>query len=570
MSESDASVRGSNDRKLTDREAYQSCVARAFFSTDPVSEQGAFGDHDVEEALSSGSKDQLLTLAGALKLSDVDSKLSKSALAKLIRLRGVKVGAFVRDPEDILVFAATVQVNASSSAADSQVLGPPSPPSTPTRPKSVTQVGSSPVSVADTPGRDLESLRRRGKLAAAAIPPPLPGMAKVASEAARYAFGSDRPSHSTALSALQDALNLPPCYRSWTPEAYALAICHSFLVTTGFEADPELMEAVDEICADPTKAASVWARTEFFSRVAGVSARAHADAMDSVAVRALMTAARASDNAHRVMRWKRLIEASASGSMVVARLADLLKAETADTTRAEAVAAVQGLELAAVDFDSGVPLRAVLDALTEEHKTATSLCLAAKLPFTTPLIDVVQGALLTRSRATSEWAKGVKDFVRTHWTLLRGTHGPDDIVAMLIQRLERGVTDGPPTAIEPRSIQGMVQTGSPPAVPVKAATLSTPEQPGSSVLPASPASATKRPPTCHGCRKVGHVLRDCPTTPKVAGTDGIMLQSMLCYLCRANGHKASVCPIKSTSSGSAKNGESSVVQPSSTASGSSA
>jgi len=77
----------------------------------------------VEEALSSGSKDQLLTLAGALKLSDVDSKLSKSALAKLIRLRGVKVGAFVRDPEDILVFAATVQVNASSSAADSQVLG---------------------------------------------------------------------------------------------------------------------------------------------------------------------------------------------------------------------------------------------------------------------------------------------------------------------------------------------------------------------------------------------------------------------------------------------------------------
>ena len=60
MSESDDAVRGSNVRELNECEAYQSSVARAFFSTDPVSEQGAFGDHDVVEALSSGSKDQLL------------------------------------------------------------------------------------------------------------------------------------------------------------------------------------------------------------------------------------------------------------------------------------------------------------------------------------------------------------------------------------------------------------------------------------------------------------------------------------------------------------------------------
>jgi len=120
MSENDDSVRGSSVRELAEYEAFQSSVARAFFSSNPVAERGGFGVHDVEEALLTGSKDDLHALAGALKFSDVDSKATKIALVKMIRRRGVKLGAFVRDADDTLVFAATVQVDAPSSAEDVQ------------------------------------------------------------------------------------------------------------------------------------------------------------------------------------------------------------------------------------------------------------------------------------------------------------------------------------------------------------------------------------------------------------------------------------------------------------------
>ena len=65
-------------------------------------------------------------------------------------------------------------------------------------------------------------------------------------------------------------------------------------------------------------------------------------------------------------------------------------------------------------------------------------------------------------------------------------------------------------------------------------------------------AATGSVRSCYGCKLPGHNLRDCPTTPKVAGTDGITMDSMMCHICGANGHKKVHCPTSTT--GSPKNG----------------
>lgn len=77
--------------------------------------------------------------------------------------------------------------------------------------------------------------------------------------------------------------------------------------------------------------------------------------------------------------------------------------------------------------------------------------------------------------------------------------------------------------------------------------------------------AAKPPPQaamiCAGCARKssgphGHTLKTCPHTERVPGTDGVLLDALLCHGCHKNGHRRINCPTHPPPS---KNGEASRV-----------
>ena len=593
MSGTDASVRGSIDPELSESAKFQLLVAQALYASDPLALRAAFGVHDVREALADTTKDTLFALARDLGLSDVDPQAKKGAIAKLIRMRGLQLGALVckvDHADDALVFAATVpdaadggEVEGGSVSAPLSlptVGSPPtveSPPPTPARPfKSPASVAEGPAvegSRAAAEGDSLEALRLAGEMAAASLPPLLPRQDEVVKNAGNFPLGESRSENLAALLKLQQALGLPPCLCTRSPGGYPLSIVHGYLATGGHLRDPALMVVVQRVQLDPVAAedlrASVW--DDFFARPAGRAAQAHADALDHAAAMAFVGAAKASGDNYRTSSWMRIVEdgLASPGSMVSPRLADLLRAETLDNAQADADAQLALLRTFAIDYDSTVPLDTVVGRIGSEFDAAKVLCDRAEIPFTENLVETLDAAF-SRSRAVSKGAKERQEYVRTHWILLRGTFAPDEIVDELKRRLAKlGVKRALPTVPPPRRpIPGTVPP--PPVVTVHAAAPSAFGLPVPGASSDSQVSTLKRSPICRGCGREGHVLRDCPSTPRVPGTDGTLLQSMLCYRCRANGHKASLCPTKALNAGSAKNDFRSAMQPSSTAPESSA
>lgn len=563
MSGTDASVRGSIDPELSESAKFQLLVAQALYASDPLALRAAFGVHDVREALADTTKDTLFALARDLGLSDVDPQAKKRAVAKLIRVRGLQLGALVcndDDTDDALVFAATVPDAADGGEVEGGPVSAPlslptvgSPPTVASPPPTPARPSQSPASVAEGPD-SLEALRLAGEMAAASLPPLLPRQDEVVKNAGNFPLGESRSENLAALLKLQQALGLPPCLCTRSPGGYPLSIVHGYLATGGHLRDPALMVVVQRVQLDPVAAedlrASVW--DDFFARPAGRAAQAYADALDRTAAMAFVEDGLASQ-----------------GSMVSPLLADHLRAETLDNAQADADAQLALLRTFAIDYDSTVPLDTVVDRIGAEFDAAKVLCDRAEISFTENLVEILDAAF-SRSRAVSKGAKERQEYVRTHWILLRGTFAPDEIVDELKRRLAKlGVKRALPTVPPPRRpIPGTVLP--PPVVPVHAAAPSAFGLPVPGASSDSQVSTLKRSPLCRGCGRKGHVLRDCPSTPQVPGTDGNLLQSMLCYRCRANGHKASLCPTKALNAGSAKNDFRSAVQPSSTAPESSA
>ena len=529
-----------------------------FMATTSPSLPGATEDEALSVAAAEATAAESTATAAAIAAATTAADAAKAAAIAAAEAQYVASLKGVRGDEEVAVVSLEL-------------------PLTPKR-RPATDSGSSPSSVIDIEAaatRTMSSQPTALEMARANLPPAdlqlsLARQLAQLSAAKSFKFESGPLSdgqNTEAISQLAEGLGLGASFG--TQSGFPLALCAEYIKLDDVGSDvvdAAVLAAQSVAPSDPKRASDILNSAGFTKCIKGVKARARVDVQEAAFCRAVSLLAKGDPaNLTRPIRLREL--RPLADERLSAAMVRSIQAEHVNTGKADAKQAINDVTARGFDFDSQVPPQVSAELLLGVVATVRVNCKAANVNFPMSNAEILVAFFTTNSSATTIEGKQQQGVVARrveHSVMTHGEDSPETCAALIAEFPNIKQSSNRPDVgldvlgscsvkskeVELATLQEKVKQQDRQIASFKsnasktsaaAASVRTAAAAAAATTP-EPVASEAKPTTCHGCGSSAHRLVECPTTPKVAGTDGTLLNSMICRNCKCNGHKKVNCP----------------------------